>query len=84
MKNRYAIAALFVIGIALGCFGEFVRPTSAWFGAFVLPGVFLSLFLGIGPHGSVRLFEWGFPLCNGIVYAGIASLALWLHTKISK
>ena len=83
MLNRYTIAALFVIGTALGCWGEFAPPPSAWFGAFVYPGIYLSLFLGIGPHGPVRLFEWAFPLCNGIFYAGIASLALWLRTKIS-
>jgi len=84
MHDRYTIAALFVVGIALGCWAEFVRPPGAWLGPFVLPGVFLSLFLGIGPHGSAWPFELAFPLCSGVVYAGGGSLALWLHAKASK
>ena len=84
MQNRYIIAALFVVGAAIGFWGELMQPPSAWFGALVLPGVFLSLCLDIGPHGSAGLFEWAWPLCNGVVYAGIMALALWLRARLFK
>ena len=86
MKRRRGtipiLVALFIIGTAIGCWVEFHPLTSASVGVFALPGVFFSIALGIGPHGSTRLYLWTWPVCNGAVYAGPVALALWFRSKM--
>jgi hypothetical protein len=77
------LAALFIIGIAIGCWAEFRPLTSDGAGMLALPGIFLSLCLSIGPHGSTRLYLWAWPVCNGVAYAGPVALAFWLRSKLS-
>jgi hypothetical protein len=75
------LAALFIIGATIGCWAEFRSPVKDAVGMLALPGVFLSLFFFIGPHGSARLFLWSVPICNGVAYAGPVALAFWLRSK---
>jgi hypothetical protein len=87
MKSHRAtmaiLATLFGIGAAIGCWIE-LRPRIAdSVSIFAFPGIFLSVMLGIGPHGSLRLFLWASPLCNGIAYAAPVAFALWLRSKLS-
>jgi len=77
------LAALFIIGTAIGCWVEFGPLTGGPIGIFALPGISISLCFGIGPHGSTRLYLWTWPLCNGVAYAGLVAAAFWLRSKIS-
>ena len=78
----FILAVFFIVATAIGCWAEFRPLASDILGMFALPGVFLSLCLNIGPHGSTRLFLWSVPICNGVAYTGPLALAFWLRAKL--
>jgi hypothetical protein len=89
MKRPRTIIAIltgvFIISTSICRWLEY-HPAPDYVGVFAFPGFVLGSILGMGVHDSVnvKIVEWAWAICNGVIYAGFAGLMMRLWYKISK